>query len=116
VKLCDGGLVDLEFAIHVAQLVSRSGFDPHLGSALNSLMAAGLAPAGAHKAYQLLTRLLVTLRLVAPDLEPPDAATQALVARACDMPDWAGLLDRLHQVRQEVSQYWQQAAKGSDDG
>src|SRR3546814_15130433 len=43
-KLLPGGLVDLEFAVHVQQLVHRTGFDPHLGRAIDVLAAAGLMP------------------------------------------------------------------------
>jgi glutamate-ammonia-ligase adenylyltransferase len=38
------------------------------------------------EAYALLTRFLVTMRLVAPDLEEPVPATRALVAKACGAP------------------------------
>ena len=35
-----------------------------------------------------MTRLLVTLRLVAPDCAVPPPASQALIARACGLADW----------------------------
>src|SRR5262249_8214673 len=38
VKLMPGGLVDLEFLIHVTQLTKRTGFDPDLGKALDLLI------------------------------------------------------------------------------
>lgn len=107
IKLCDGGLVDLEFAVHVTQLIHRCGFDPHLATALSALIGAGLLPADMAEAYRLLTRLLVTLRLVAPDLETPPEAVCALIARACDQPDWSSLLAALGRVRQSVSTVWQ---------
>jgi [glutamine synthetase] adenylyltransferase / [glutamine synthetase]-adenylyl-L-tyrosine phosphorylase len=112
VKLLPGGLVDLEFGVHVTQLANRTGFDPHLGSAIAELSAAGLVPECLVEAHRLMTRLLVVLRLVAPDLATPDPATCALIARACDAPDWPTLLDRLGAVRQEVSDYWAQVSEG----
>ena len=82
VKLAPGGLVDLEFAVHVLQLEHQAGFDPHLGVAIKQLVEAGLLPPEIAEAHKMLTRLLVTLRLVAPDLAEPDPATCALIARA----------------------------------
>ncbi len=112
VKLLSGGLVDLEFGVHVTQLAHRTGYDPHLGRAIAALSTAGLVPATLVEAHRLMTRLLVVLRLVAPDLATPDPATCALIARACDAPDWPTLLDRLAAVRQDVSAYWTQVAEG----
>jgi [glutamine synthetase] adenylyltransferase / [glutamine synthetase]-adenylyl-L-tyrosine phosphorylase len=83
VKLCAGGLVDLEFAVHVTQLTQKRGFSPNLADAIQSLVDAGLAPAALIEAHAFLTRLLVTVRLVAPDLAEPDPATATIIARAC---------------------------------
>jgi glutamate-ammonia-ligase adenylyltransferase len=115
VKLCDGGLVDLEFTVQVMQLVHRKGLVPNLGDAVDTLVGAGLLPQGLSDAYRLLSRFLVTVRLVAPDLETPTAPICALIARACDRPDWESLLAALADVRQSVSESWQAisaAAKG----
>jgi glutamate-ammonia-ligase adenylyltransferase len=73
VKRGDGGLVDLEFAIHVRQLTHRVGLHAGLGEAIADLAAAGLLPEEAAQAHLLLTRLLVVLRLVSPGGEerPP---------------------------------------------
>lgn len=101
-KLLPGGLVDLEFAAHVAQLVNRTGFDPHLGRAIDALIASGLLPKSARAAHDLLTRLLVTLRLVAPDAKPPSGSTRALVACALGLPDWDSVLAAFEATRQEV--------------
>ncbi|URW76893.1 bifunctional [glutamate--ammonia ligase]-adenylyl-L-tyrosine phosphorylase/[glutamate--ammonia-ligase] adenylyltransferase [Sphingomonas donggukensis] len=107
-KLLDGGLVDLEFAVHVAQLRNRAGFDPHLGRAIDALVAAGLLPASLRRAHDFLSRLLVTLRLVAPDAQPPAPATRALVARALAIDDWDGVLACLDATRQDVRAAWAQ--------
>jgi [glutamine synthetase] adenylyltransferase / [glutamine synthetase]-adenylyl-L-tyrosine phosphorylase len=106
VKLVEGGLVDLEFAVHVTQLAHRTGFDPHLGRAIAALVEQGLLPQSFAEAHRLMTRLLVVLRLVAPDLAEPDAAGRALIARSCGVEDWSALLDRLGLLRQEVSTAW----------
>lgn len=56
VKLCDGGLVDLEFTVQVMQLVHRKGLVPNLGDAVDTLVGAGLLPQGLSDAYRLLSR------------------------------------------------------------
>ena len=45
-KLAPGGLVDLEFAVHVAQLLSGQGLSPRLGEAIDALVVAGRLPDG----------------------------------------------------------------------
>ena len=102
-KLLPGGLVDLEFAVHMVQLQSGQGLDPNLRRAIAALDAAGLAPTAMLPAHDLLTRLLVTLRLVAPDARAPGSATQALVAQALGMTDWPAVVASLETTRQEVS-------------
>jgi glutamate-ammonia-ligase adenylyltransferase len=114
-KLLPGGLVDLEFAVHVVQLVNRTGFDPNLGAAIDRLVEQGLAPPALRAAHDVLTRLLVTLRLVAPDATPPGHATEALIARAIGVADWAAVIATLGSTRQEVRGFWTQAT-GEQDG
>ena len=115
VKLSPGGLVDLEFAVHVAQLVNRTGFDPRLGQAIDALVAAGLLPPGARAANDILTRALVTLRLVAPDGDEPAIATRAVIARALGLDDWAAVVASLTATRQAVAAIWRDMT-GADDG
>jgi glutamate-ammonia-ligase adenylyltransferase len=103
IKLIDGGLVDLEFALHVRQLGTQCGFSPHLGKAIAALdLSSSIVTA-----YQLFTRFLVTMRLVAPDHAVPTPATQSLLARACDCADWAELLAELEAKRHEILSEWQ---------
>ena len=92
-KLLPGGLVDLEFAVHVRQLVHRTAFDPDIGTAIDALVGEGLLPAAARGGHDLLTRLLVTARLVAPDLRLPGAATATLLAQALGEPDWLAAVE-----------------------
>ena len=110
-KLSPGGLVDLEFAVHVVQLTRHAGFDPHLGAAIRELVAAGLAPPAIAAAHDFLTRLLVTLRLVAPDAQPPAPATRALIARALDVADWDAVVASFAATRQEVADFWASVAE-----
>ena len=115
VKLAAGGLVDLEFAVHVVQLTTGTGLDPHLGRAIDALIERGLAPAALREDHDLLTRLLVTLRLVAPDAAEPDAATAALIARAVGLADWDATVAALAATRQEVRRFWTEVTGGDGD-
>jgi glutamate-ammonia-ligase adenylyltransferase len=114
-KLLPGGLVDLEFATHVVQLKNRTGFDPNLGGAIDALIREGLVPPSLRPAHDVLTRLLVTLRLVAPDAAPPGHATEDLIARAIGVTDWAAVVATLETTRQEVRRFWAQVT-GEQDG
>ena len=109
-KLSPGGLVDLEFAVHVVQLTYRAGFMPDLGSAIADLVGLGLVPPGILAAHGFLSRLLVTLRLVAPDAQLPEPAARALVARALDLADWDTVVARFALTRQEVADFWAMVA------
>jgi len=112
-KLSPGGLVDLEFAVHTTQLAHRAGFDPDLGRAIDALAAAGLIAPGLRAAHDLLTRMLVTLRLVAPDAAvPAAAATRALIARALRCDDWDAVVASFAATRQEVAAAWTGASDG----
>jgi glutamate-ammonia-ligase adenylyltransferase len=102
-KLLPGGLVDLEFATHVVQLTRHAGFRPGLGEAIAVLAGEALAPPGMRAAHDLLTRLLVTMRLLAPDAQPPGEATRALVAQALNLADWDAVIASLEVARQEVT-------------
>lgn len=106
VKLGGGGLVDLEFAVHRAQLATGRGLSPDLGMAIASLAADNGVDPGLGSAHDLLTRMLVVLRLVAPDLEVPGVASRALIARACDAPGWDELLARAGAARETVAREW----------
>jgi glutamate-ammonia-ligase adenylyltransferase len=106
VKLCDGGLVDLEFAVHFRQLASGVGIVPELSTAIAQLAEAGLTDPGLKGAAALLTRLLVTLRLVSPTMAEPAPATCAIIARACGAADWSALLAQLEDARHIVSASW----------
>jgi [glutamine synthetase] adenylyltransferase / [glutamine synthetase]-adenylyl-L-tyrosine phosphorylase len=102
IKLIEGGLVDLEFALHVNQLGAQRGFHPNLGRAI---VALDLIPS-VDDAYRLFTRFLVAMRLVAPDLAVPTEATQQLLADACGCADWMELLAELEAKRHDVISEW----------
>ncbi|WP_022681326.1 bifunctional [glutamine synthetase] adenylyltransferase/[glutamine synthetase]-adenylyl-L-tyrosine phosphorylase [Sphingobium bisphenolivorans] len=106
VKLVPGGLVDLEFLIHVTQFRHNIAFDPDLRAALEQLVAGGHLPRELVAAHDLITRFLIVSRLVSPkSTEPPDA-TRPLVARACGVDSWEALLESYGEARQRVREAW----------
>ena len=116
VKLVEGGLVDCEFIVHILQLSHHVGFDPRLDRAAQLLAEAGLLDPGVVSAHALLTRLLVTQRLVSPDsAEPPDPS-KPLVARACAMEDWQTLVQELDKARAIVRSEWLRISGQNEGG
>jgi glutamate-ammonia-ligase adenylyltransferase len=111
IKRGPGGLIDLEFAVHILQLRTGIGLHPHLEDAIADLAAAGLVPEDLDPALRLLTRMLVMFRLVAPRSEEPPAATRPLVAAACGHDDWESLLAAHDAARQRVSALWRSVAE-----
>lgn len=101
-----GGLVDLEFAMQVTQLASGRCHDPNIAAALACMKAVGLVPAEVCDAHGLLARMLVMLRLTAPEGEPATAAARQLVASACGEPGWPQLLAAHDAARQEIANWW----------
>ena len=106
VKLARGGLVDLEFLVHYLQLRERAALDPDLGHAVDGLIGAGLLPAPLRAAHDLLARLLIVVRLVAPDGRYPPEASRAIVERACGLADWDGLLAAVLAARRDIAACW----------
>jgi glutamate-ammonia-ligase adenylyltransferase len=115
VKLVEGGLIDLEFCLHVTQLRYRTGLSPRLGEAVERLVADGRLSAALVPAHALLSRLLVTLRLVAPGSDEPPMLARALVAQACAQPDWPALVEAYASARQSVREAWSAIAAEAQD-
>ena len=124
-KLLRGGLVDIEFIVQFLQLrgVDTGGaplgmhhpgaLDPDLAVAISALVAAGMLPPAIAAAHELMSRMLVAGRLLAPGgKEPPGCGAKAL-ARACGLPDYDALLRELADARQRVAGVWQ-AILGTD--
>ena len=114
-KLLPGGLVDLEFAVHARQLGRWTGFDPDLRRAIAALAQRTGFP-DLRAAHDLLTRWLVTLRLVAPDGAEPVGETRALVARAVGAADWSAAVTAFAAARRQVAAAWATLGGGGDDG
>lgn len=107
VKLLPGGLVDLEFVVHTVQLTHGTGFHPDLRQAIDALVRSGLLEPELAVAHDLMTCLLVSLRLIAPDCTEPPIASQRLIARACGHESWQDLLEDVEKARTSVETAWQ---------
>ena len=105
-KLSRGGLVDLEFLTHYQQLRHRTALHSGLEVAIAALVEAGLVPPALIAARETLARLLVAGRLLAPDGEPPSAAAQGVLAKACGFGDWRALLEGFAAARHDVAAAW----------
>ena len=106
VKLGRGGLVDLEFAVHVLQLTTHVGLDTRLEVALEELATESLVPANIVESLKLLSRMLVMMRLVAPGDIKPTPETWQLVAEACGSASWDALLAEHDAARQSIAALW----------
>jgi [glutamine synthetase] adenylyltransferase / [glutamine synthetase]-adenylyl-L-tyrosine phosphorylase len=107
VKLLPGGLVDMEFIVHTLQLEKREALVPQLGKAIEALTAAGHLPAKFAEADALLSRLLVMVRLIAPDCDAPPEAAQLLIAKSLGHSDWDSLMAAIRGYRGVVTSQWQ---------
>ena len=106
IKLGEGGLVDLEFAVHTLQLTHRIGLDPRLEVALSELVEARLIDRQADPDLRLLSRMLVVLRLVGTQGMEPAEESRPLVATLCGCPDWPALLAAVGEARQRIAARW----------
>jgi glutamate-ammonia-ligase adenylyltransferase len=53
-----------------------------------------------------MSRLLVMVRLIAPDCATPPDAAQRLIAQSLGFPDWAGLMQAVRDYRGVVIDQW----------
>lgn len=105
-KLSRGGLVDLEFIVHHQQLRNGLALVPAMEVAVAELASAGKVPEALIGARETLARMLVAGRLLAPDVEEPLPAARAVLANACRVGNWPGLLEGIAEARQVVAAAW----------
>ena len=106
VKLARGGLVDIEFLVHYLQLREGVGLVPDLAGAIAALVAAGLLPRSICSAHDMMARLLIAARLLAPDAETPSPAARTVLAKACGCRDWEAVGLELAAARAAVAASW----------
>jgi len=106
VKLLRGGLVDAEFIAHALQLRERAGVRPDMAGALAELAAAGLITGDVPGAFDLLSRVLVAARLLAPDGILPESAPCASLAKTCGFGDWKEMITAMEAARAAIARQW----------
>jgi glutamate-ammonia-ligase adenylyltransferase len=112
IKLGPGGLVDLEFAVHTLQLVHGQGLDPRLEHAIAGLAEQDLIDPGYDPDLRLLSRMLVVMRLVAPESNEPAEKSRGLVAALCGHDGWDSLLAAHDEARQRIAELWRNVREG----
>ena len=114
-KLMEGGLVDWEFIIHFLQLKTGSALHPQLGQAARALTEEGHFESDLVSPHDLMTRLLVALRLMSPDCDYPPEVSRELIAHAAGAENWAALLDGYATARQSVIDEWNRHLRPDPD-
>ena len=107
IKLGPGGLIDLEFAVHTLQLTHGKGLDTRLEFAIAALAEENLINASYDADLRLLSRMLVVMRLMAPNGNDPPERLRALVASLCGHESWDALLAAHDAARQRIAELWQ---------
>lgn len=105
-KLLRGGLVDLEFLTHYLQLRHLTAFAPDLIAALRGLGEAGLVSPDLVGHLELMTRVLVGGRLLAPTLAVPEGKAASVLAHQTGVEDMPALLRALTEARHGVAAAW----------
>ena len=108
VKLQPGGLVDIEFIVHSLQLKTGDGIYPQLGRAIRALVEAGHVTEQFADADNLLSRLLVLVRLVAPNCDTPSEAAQNLIASSLGFASWPDLTVAVAAAQETVLEAWRE--------
>ena len=114
-KLMEGGLVDWEFIIHFLQLKTGEALSPQLDKAAATLAKAGHIKGQMVASHELMTRLLIALRLMSPDCDYPPETSRDLIARAAGQADWNSLLTGYDKARQCVIEEWNRHLRPDPD-
>ena len=80
--------------------------------AIEGLAEHGLIDPAFDPDLRLLSRMLVVMRLVAPDGNEPPEKSRALVAALCGHEGWDSLLAAHDEARQRVSELWSRVKEG----
>ncbi|WP_246236971.1 bifunctional [glutamate--ammonia ligase]-adenylyl-L-tyrosine phosphorylase/[glutamate--ammonia-ligase] adenylyltransferase [Pontixanthobacter rizhaonensis] len=105
-KLLRGALVDLEFLIHYLQLKERAALIPDLGLAVRELVRLDLLPDALIAAHDMMTRLLVAGRLLAPGQQQVSPSAAAQLAQLCGCRDPNDLSRVFTAARHDVADSW----------
>lgn len=118
-KLLRGGLVDLEFVVQFLQLrgetaagtslaqTNPAALDPDLSIAIAALVETGLLLPEVIAAHELMSRMLVAGRLLAPGGNEPPACGAKALAQTCGFDTYDALLQAFGQARRSIAGVWQ---------
>lgn len=106
IKNAKGGLIDIEFIVHALQLQYGTAINPDIEQAISILNDQRLLPISMLNAYQMMSKILILLRLLCPDLNNMSVATQSLLAKNLGYDDWAALNAQLLKYKNEVHNQW----------
>ncbi len=106
IKAVRGGLVDIEFIVHALQLQGAAKPVPPMHEAIALLIEQHALPPAFAQAHDLLTRLLISLRLVSPDNQIPPAPVQSLIVDCLKFEDWPALMLAIEQAKATVIKVW----------
>lgn len=117
-KLTRGGLIDCEFLVHFLQLRGTDAagaplynghpgsYSPDLADAIPALIEAGHLTDSFIADYDLMSRMLVAGRLLAPGNKAPPPYAAGALATACEQPSYTALLQAFADARQRVIGVW----------
>ncbi len=107
VKNSKGGLIDIEFLVHSLQLHHDIRIDANIEKSIIILNEAGLLPNTILDAYVMMSKMLILLRLVCPDLRTITKAAQQMIADNLGYVDWTMLIENLECHQMLVKEEWQ---------
>ncbi|MEP3225775.1 MAG: bifunctional [glutamine synthetase] adenylyltransferase/[glutamine synthetase]-adenylyl-L-tyrosine phosphorylase [Parasphingorhabdus sp.] len=114
-KLMEGGLVDWEFIVHFLQLKTGEALFPQLDDAARGLSKTNQLDENMVAAHELMTRLLVALRLISPTCDYPPETSRELIAKSAGQESWDALLNGYNNARQCVIEEWNRHLRPDPD-
>ncbi len=109
VKNIKGGLIDMEFIVHALQLHHGKGLDPNIETSIKYLCDDDLLPDDFLKAYNMMSNMLILLRLICPNLNDMSDAAQQLMADNLGYKHWNDVQKQLEAYQKLVKSEWIQA-------
>ena len=88
------------------RLKTGEALHPQLDKAARGLVAGAHLNENMVAAHELMTRLLVALRLMSPTCDYPPETSRELIAKAAGQESWEALLSGYDKARQCVIEEW----------
>lgn len=107
IKNAKGGLIDIEFMVHALQIHHRTKIDPNIENAITILIDLKLLPPVILDAHIMMSKMLILLRLICPDLLQLSNPAKQLLAQNLGYGDWKMLSIRLQNYQNQIKSQWQ---------